>query len=124
MYGRLNLGGGHFCIRAHLENLIAIVDRKSPRRDGLYRKFHRIRTICGQMEACGWEVSIVNGHDLQQLQEAFKYGQTDATSASSDHCSNNKRQRDFFYRNRSYLAYADVVIQRRNSTCSEGIGKE
>ena len=46
-----------FASKHNLENLIAIVDRKSPRRHGLYRKFHRIRTICGQMESL-WMGSI------------------------------------------------------------------
>ena len=65
-----------FASKHSLENLIAIVDRNHLGAMDFTENFIALEPFADKWKACGWEVSIVNGHDLQQLQEAFKYGRT------------------------------------------------
>ena len=65
-----------FASKHTLDNLIAIVDRNHLGAMDFTENFTALEPFADKWKAYGWEVSAVNGHDLQQLHEVFHYGRT------------------------------------------------
>ena len=59
---------GHF----HLDNIIAVIDTNRLQIDGWVKDVMEVQPLDEKYAAFGWEVLHVDGHDMDQLVEAFK----------------------------------------------------
>jgi transketolase len=59
-----------------LDNLLAIVDRNGLQIDGWTRDIMNLEPLSEKWRASGWHVIDVDGHDFNQLIEAFEHGKT------------------------------------------------
>lgn len=64
-----------FMCAAHykLDNLIAIVDRNRLSSDGETEAVMALGNLKGKIESFGWDCAEVDGHDIEQLVEAFSH---------------------------------------------------
>jgi transketolase len=57
----------------HVDNLIAIIDYNGLQVDGWTKDVMNIYPIAEKWEAFGWAVIEIDGHDMQQILNAFQY---------------------------------------------------
>ncbi len=62
-----------FASKHALNNLIAIIDRNHVSALDFTENFTALEPFADKWKSFGWEVAMVNGHDLQQLVEVFGY---------------------------------------------------
>jgi len=65
-----------FASKHALNNLIVIIDRNHLSALDFTENFTALEPFADKWKSYGWEVSTVNGHDLQQLVEAFEYARS------------------------------------------------
>ncbi len=61
------MSAAHF----QLENLVAILDRNQLTQEGTTAEVMNLDPVAAKVEAFGWDVDEVNGHDIQALRRAF-----------------------------------------------------
>ena len=61
------MSASHF----HLANLIAIIDRNCLQYDGFCSDIMDLEDFTAKWESFGWMVTETNGHDIQELYDAF-----------------------------------------------------
>lgn len=61
-----------FAAHHKLDNLVAIVDYNKLQINGFVSNIIRIEPLADKWKAFGWNVIEVNGHDIEQLDSAFK----------------------------------------------------
>ena len=59
----------------HLSNLTAIVDNNDVQLDGPVKEVMPIQPLAKKWSAWGWEVLLVNGHSIIELNDAFEKAQ-------------------------------------------------
>jgi transketolase len=69
-----------FASKHRLNNLIAIVDRNRIGSIDFTKNFTRLEPFREKWKSFGWETAVCNGHDYQQLHEAFQYAHSRDTS--------------------------------------------
>lgn len=58
------------------DNLIAIVDRNKLQNDGSCADIMPLYDLPGKWRAFGWEVKEINGHNMEEILQAFKWSKT------------------------------------------------
>lgn len=58
-----------------LDNIVAIIDKNELQIDGAVSKIKCIDPLDKKLEAFGWETVTVNGHDVEELENAYKKAQ-------------------------------------------------
>ncbi len=55
-----------------LDHLVAIIDRNGVQNDGFVKETMDLEPLAAKLEAFGWHVIEVDGHDVQQLLDAYE----------------------------------------------------
>ena len=77
--GRPGVGSGRYALRNHkLKNLIAIVDRNGFQLDGKVDDVMNIEPLDEKWRAFGWEVHVVDGHDIAATTELLRRVKADS----------------------------------------------
>ena len=65
-----------FASKHRLNNLIAIVDRNRIGSIDFTKNFTSLEPFCEKWKSFGWETTVCNGHDIEELHEAFQYARS------------------------------------------------
>ena len=73
---------GHY----HLDNIIAVIDCNRLQIDGWVKDVMQVEPLAESTPAFGWEVLRIDGHDMQQIVDALREGQSGRRQAGRDSC--------------------------------------
>lgn len=65
-----------FCSHKKIDNLVAIVDANRQQLDGWVKDIMSLDSLSEKWKAFGWEVIEIDGHDLEQILNAFEKAKT------------------------------------------------
>ena len=105
-----------------LDNLVAVIDFNGLQIDGKNDDVMTVKPIDEKFAAFGWNVVVIDGHDFDEIFDAFDKARACKGKPTAVIAKTHKRKRCFLYGGQSGLAWQSAEC-RRSETGSGRTGR-
>lgn len=107
-----------------LDNLTLLIDDNAMQIDGYTSNINNIESIGEKLEAFGWDVLTVDGHDHEQLESALSYAQNNQAIPTAIVMKTLKGKGVSFYEDMGYANHSTTVTDEQLALAKQELSKE